>query len=73
MDNKRLAKSMCCNADKMYLGRGNGPISVFLNGLYLTCCVKCGRIEWSTDKEKVKYKWYKHKNLLKELQKKGNW
>lgn len=40
-------------------------------GAYIYCCYKCGKLEWSTEKEKTKYKWYQFKkeeleSLLKE-------
>lgn len=63
-----MKKSMCCSEDMIYLGIGRGPIFQFLKPLYLYCCSKCGNIEWSTNKEKAKYKWYKcDKERLKEL------
>ena len=59
--------SMCCNADMIYCGKGKSPIMIFV-GAYIYCCSKCGRIEWSTAKEKCKYKWYNYDtNKLKEL------
>lgn len=61
-------KSHCCNADMIYLGKGRGPINVFLGGVYNYCCTKCGRLEWSTGREHTKYVWYKYdKDKLKEL------
>ena len=66
-----MEKSICCKADRIYLGRGNSLIfSVMLGPLYHYCCSNCGGIEWSTEKEKTKYKWYnfdrdKLKKLLK--------
>ena len=68
-----MIKSMCCNADKMYLGKGEGPISNVLGGIYITCCTKCGRLEWCTERENVKYNWYNEKEWVKELAKKGGW
>ena len=55
-----MNKSYCCNDDLIYLGKETkNPIFKFLDGVYLYACSKCGNIEWSTDKLKVKYKWYK--------------
>ena len=65
-----MKKSMCCNADMIYLGRNNMrvPISQVIGDTYNYCCSKCGSCEWSTLKEKTKYKWYKFdKNKLKRL------
>ena len=66
-----MVKSMCCKADMIYLGKGKGPINVFLGGVYTYCCSKCGMIEWSTEREQTKYVWYKYDSdklskLLKE-------
>ena len=59
--------SMCYNVDMIYCGKGKSPIMIFA-GAYIYCCSKCGKIEWSTDKEKCKYKWYEYdKNKLREL------
>lgn len=53
--------SMCCHADLIYLGCGRNLLFSFaLGNLYHYCCSKCGTIEWSTVKEKCKYKWYKY-------------
>ena len=55
-----MNKSHCCNDDLIYLGKETkNSIFKFLDGVYLYACSKCGNIEWSTDKLKVKYKWYK--------------
>ena len=65
-----MKKSMCCNADMIYLGRNNMrvPISQVIGDTYNYCCSKCGSCEWSTSKEKAKYKWYKFdKDKLKQL------
>lgn len=62
-----MKKSMCCNEDMIYLGKGKCPITVFI-GAYNYACNKCGKLEWSTEKEKCKYKWYKYdKDKLKAL------
>ena len=54
-------KSHCCNEDMIYLGKGKNTIfSYALGELYHYCCSKCGKIEWSTEKEQCKYKWYKY-------------
>ncbi len=66
-----MKKSMCCNEDMIYCGKGKPPIMIFV-GAYIYCCYKCGKLEWSTDKEKCKYKWYKEKNRLNNLEKEGN-
>ena len=65
-----MKKSMCCNADMIYLGKNNMrvPISQLIGDTYNYCCSKCGSCEWFTSKEKTKYKWYKFdKNKLKRL------
>ena len=65
-----MKKSMCCNADMIYLGKNNMrvPISQLIGDTYNYCCSKCGSCEWSTSKEKTKYKRYKFdKNKLKRL------
>lgn len=65
-----MKKSMCCNADMIYLGRNDMrvPITQVIGNTYNYCCSKCGSCEWSTSKEKTKYKWYKFdKNKLKGL------
>lgn len=56
-----MKKSMCCNEDMIYLGKNNihSPITQLIGDTYNYCCYKCGRCEWSTEKEKCKYKWYK--------------
>lgn len=37
-------------------------------GAYIYACNKCGKMEWSTEKERCKYNWYKYdKDKLKEL------
>ena len=44
------------------------PISQAIGDTYNYGCSKCGSCEWSTLKEKTKYKWYKFdKNKLKRL------
>lgn len=63
-------KSMCCKADMIYLGKNSikSPITQLLGDIYNYCCHKCGRCEWTTFKEKSKYKWYKFdKEKLKKL------
>lgn len=56
-----MKKSMCCAEDLIYLGYGKNTLFSFaLGNLYNYCCSKCGTIEWSTEKEKCKYKWYKY-------------
>lgn len=62
--------SFCCNADMIYLGKNNirVPIRGVLGDTFNYCCSKCGKLEWSTEKEKCKYKWYKYdKEKLKKL------
>ena len=37
-------------------------------GAYNYACSKCGKLEWSTEKEKCKYKWYNYnKDKLRKL------
>lgn len=67
-----MKKSMCCNKDMIYLGKNSirTPIQSLIGTTFNYCCSKCGRCEWSTEKEKCKYKWYKYdtqklRNLLK--------
>lgn len=63
-----MKKSMCCCEDMIYLGKGRGPINIFIGGVYHYACNKCGKLEWSTEKEKCKYKWYKYdKDKLRKL------
>lgn len=65
-----MIKSHCCNADMIYLGKNDTtvPIQSLIGDTFNYCCCKCGKCEWSTIKEKSKYKWYKFdKNKLKEL------
>lgn len=65
-----MKKSMCCNADMIYLGKSNihVPITQVIGNTYNYCCSKCGICEWSTAKEKCKYKWYKFdKEKLRKL------
>lgn len=65
-----MKKSMCCNADMIYLGKNNihVPITQVIGNTYNYCCSKCGNCEWSTAKEKCKYKWYKFdKEKLRKL------
>ena len=50
-----MKKSMCCNKDMIYLGKGRGPIMIFV-GAYIYGCSQCGKLEWSLNKEKCKYK-----------------
>ena len=62
--------SMCCKADMIYLGKNSikSPITQLLGDIYNYCCHKCGCCEWTTIKEKSKYKWYKFdKEKLKKL------
>lgn len=63
-------KSMCCKADMIYLGKNNSEAQIVkvIGDIYNYCCSKCGRCEWTTIKEKSKYKWYKFdKEKLKKL------
>ena len=54
-------KSTCCNEDMIYLGKSNFQVMKALIGdTYNYCCTKCGKLEWSSFKEKSKYKWYKY-------------
>ena len=65
---------MCCNENMIYLGKNTikTPITQLIGDIYNYCCSKCGKCEWSTEKERCKYKWYKYdKNSLKELLKAG--
>ncbi len=65
-----MKKSMCCHEDMIYLGKNNmnTPITQLVGDIYNYCCSKCGNCEWSTKKEKTKYKWYKFdKNKLNRL------
>ena len=66
-----MKKSMCCNADLIYLGKNNHPNIKALNltPMYIYCCSECGNLEWSIgEKSKVKYKWYNYdKDKLKDL------
>lgn len=65
-----MIKSHCCNANMIYLGKNNTrvPIQSLIGNTFNYCCCKCGKYEWSTIKEKSKYKWYKFdKDKLKEL------
>lgn len=65
-----MKKSMCCNEDMIYLGKNNmnTPITQLVGDIYNYCCSKCGNCEWSTEKEKAKYKWYKFdKDKLRRL------
>lgn len=62
--------SMCCGVDVIYLGMNNKntPIQSYIGNVYNYCCSRCGSLEWSTKKEKCKYKWYKYdKAKLKKL------
>ena len=70
-----IKKSHCCNEDMIYLGKNNmrTPIQLTIGDTFNYCCSKCGRCEWSTEKEKTKYKWYKFdRDKLKELLKLGD-
>lgn len=65
-----MKKSMCCNENMIYLGKSKKPKYPFefYIGTYWYCCSKCGKLEWSTYKEKTKYKWYKYdKEKLRKL------
>ncbi len=64
-----LKKSRCCSEDMIYLGKGIKTIfSYVIDTSYHYFCSKCGNIEWSSVKEKSKYKWYKYdKEKLKSL------
>lgn len=65
-----MKKSMCCHEDMIYLGKNNmnTPITQLVGDIYNYCCSRCGSCEWSTEKEKVKYKWYKFdKDKLRRL------
>ena len=61
---------MCCNEDMIYLGKSNfQDMKALIGDTYNYCCTKCGKLEWSSFKEKSKYKWYKFdssalKNLI---------
>lgn len=56
-----MKKSVCCNEDMIYLGKNNmnTPLTQIIGDTFNYCCFKCGKCEWSTEKEKCKYKWYK--------------
>ena len=63
-------KSMCCKQDMIYLGKNYHPnvLILFERPNYIYACSKCGNLEWSFNKEKCKYKWYKYnKDKLKKL------
>lgn len=64
-----MKKSMCCGDEMIYLGKNRrGFLTPCKEGFYNYCCYKCGSLEWSTSKEKAKYKWYKiDKEKLKEI------
>lgn len=65
-----MKKSMCCESDMIYLGKNaiKAPITQTIGDMFNYCCSKCGKCEWSTEKEKSKYKWYKFdKRELEEL------
>ena len=65
---------MCCNENMIYLGKNSikAPITQVIGDTYKYCCSKCGKCEWSTEKVRCKYKWYKYdKNILKKLLKVG--
>lgn len=56
-----MKKSMCCNKDMIYLGYSTKDILSFaLDKVYNYCCSECGNLEWSSEKDKCKYKWYKY-------------
>lgn len=57
----------------IYLGKSQrNQLTSFLGDTFNYCCSKCGNFEWSTEKEKCKYKWYKFdKDKLKKLLKLG--
>lgn len=40
----KMKKSMCCNADMIYLGKNNihAPITKIIGDTYNYCCYKCG-------------------------------
>ena len=62
--------SMCCKEEMIYLGKNDirTPIQSVIGDTFNYCCSKCGRCEWSTEKEKTKYKWYKYdKERLRKL------
>lgn len=66
--------SFCCNKDMIYLGRNalKTSITQIIGITYNYCCSKCGGLEWSTEKEKCKYKWYKYdKEKFKKLLERG--
>ena len=64
---------MSCKGDLIYLGIGKNIFLNFALGspVYYCICSECGSIEWSSVKDKCKYKWYKYdKEKLKKLFKK---
>ena len=61
-----MKKCFKCNSDMIYLGSHEGPIKI--GPVYNYVCINCHQIEWSTAKEKSKYKWYKFdKEELKKI------
>lgn len=56
-----MKKCHSCKSDMIYLAKGNiSPLSFALGSTYNYLCSNCGSIEWSSFKEKSKYKWYKY-------------
>ena len=69
-----MKKSLCCNEDMIYFGKNYHPnvMVLFKKPNYIYCCYKCGKLEWSFQKEKCKYKWYKFsKEELKSIVERG--
>ena len=64
-----LKKCMTCKSDMIYLGLGKSTILNFaLEKTYMYICSECGSAEWSSEKERCKYKWYKFdRDKLEEL------
>lgn len=65
-----IKKSMCCKKDMIYLGKNYHPNVITIMGepTYIYICEKCGALEWSTYKDKCKYRWYKYdKERLEKL------
>ena len=54
-------KCVSCKGDMIYLGIGKNAILNFvLEKFYYYVCSECGSIEWSSVKDKCKYKWYRY-------------
>ena len=56
-----MKKSMRCKSDMIHLGKNaiKAPITQTIGYMFNYCRSKRGKCEWSTEKEKSKYKWYK--------------